>query len=639
MAHRKDLNNDLTVNQRTSLHQLMHDYLLDDVVAAHAIAHGGAASGLHNFVSHREIVEGLEIYIDEHVDALPNAVADGLRSTLLPLPMWNPVKGIPLEFQNTIVGLGALGDIRPRDDNTQPPRPHLEKYGPFDGGNHPNAPLDADGTGGNGAIQVQPNLPMPTLPLPVCDPGVGTANNLWPVPSPGGATIANDIGKWHGAVHNTVGGTMAEGGMNSIAIQPAAYVFCPWHAFVDHPYWELEHCAGHGWSLQVPVPGMFGDVNQGGAITTGHINSDPTDPLSRPDLVIFHIEHPSGGLTPNSGFYRMGWDFDTHGNVNDWTPPIPVLDSLGNARGMGLQSEGAGVALATVRTHLSGQPDLIVFWVENDGGTRFGKYVIGWNLDPVTGIPNSTLAPPEGGWSDVKTVQAPGTGPGVTGTNLGTDPIQGAGMAVTTGINPGQIDMAIFRVVHSMGNNVGHYWLGWHMDTNGDIVGGWSQDNLVPGSFGSDPSWPGSQIQGADIAFANTHGDGLLDLVFFVVARPGGGNRGYYRVGYHLQPVTGVTEDTHGPQVVRNGIRQGGWSRVRYLAPPGHTGATEATPQLASLSSATSNTSGAGVALANINANTAQDDLILFHIDAQATGPARGLYVIGWDMDQTGQLS
>ena len=52
-----------------------------------------------------------------------------------------------------------------------------------------------------------------------------------------------------------------------------------------------------GWSRVIPIAGWFGNDNQGGGIATFDINGD-----MRTDLVVFHVDNPSGN---NLGYYRV----------------------------------------------------------------------------------------------------------------------------------------------------------------------------------------------------------------------------------------------------------------------------------------------------------------------------------------------
>ena len=175
MGRRQDLNA-LPAADRQALVNLILQYLTDPVVAAHTtINHAGE----HIFTGHRQYIEQLEAFL----------VAQG-GGRFVPLPAWSPAKPIPAEFNV----------VKPQDNGSARP------------------PL----------INLSPNLPMPGAYAPpaVCNFASGT-------------DLGNNVNGWHGAVHNTVGGTMSQ-----LSIASAAPIFWCWHAFVDEIYWDFQNqCA------------------------------------------------------------------------------------------------------------------------------------------------------------------------------------------------------------------------------------------------------------------------------------------------------------------------------------------------------------------------------------------------------------
>ena len=111
------------------------------------------------------------------------------------------------------------------------------------------------------------------------------------------------------------------------------------------------------WSDIKPVPGWFGSEDQGAGIAIADINGD-----GWPDLIVFHIDNPGG---ENHGYYRIGWNLDTNGNVKGgWSDIRPVPGWFGS------EDQGAGIAIADING--DGRPDLIVFHVDNPGGENHG---------------------------------------------------------------------------------------------------------------------------------------------------------------------------------------------------------------------------------------------------------------------------
>jgi hypothetical protein len=244
-----------------------------------------------------------------------------------------------------------------------------------------------------------------------------------------------------------------------------------------------------GWSSVIPVPGWFGWENQGAGIAIADVNGN-----GRPDLLVFHVDNPGG---ENHGYYRIGWNLDTAGNVTGgWSAVKPVPGWFG------WENQGAAVALFDVNGN--GRRDLVVFHLDNPGGENHGYYRIGWNLDTAGNV--------TGGWSAVKPV------PGWFGWEN-----QGAGIAVADVDGSGRPDLLVFHLDNPGGENHGHYRIGRNLDLAGDVAGGWGAIVALPGWFG----W---ENQGAGIALADINATGRQDLVVFHVDNPGGENHGYYRV-------------------------------------------------------------------------------------------------------------
>ena len=185
MSHRRDLNS-LSAPERTTLVNLMLNYINDAVVWAHNPQNPGAVvhhEGVHGFVTHRKYIADLEQWL----------AANG-GSAFVPLPAWNPADPIPAEFNV----------VKPQDDGT--PRP--------------------------GLVNLSPGLPKPAALAPPNLCSIADADSLWDDETDG----------WHGAVHISVGGTMAD-----IRIAPAAPIFFCWHGYVDEIYEDWLRCRWTGW--------------------------------------------------------------------------------------------------------------------------------------------------------------------------------------------------------------------------------------------------------------------------------------------------------------------------------------------------------------------------------------------------------
>ncbi len=289
-----------------------------------------------------------------------------------------------------------------------------------------------------------------------------------------------------------------------------------------HIGWDLvmhegSYLGPSEWSDPVLVPGWFGMENQGAGIAIADIRGS-----RQLDLVVAHIDNPA---RENRGYYRIGWCLDASGSVSGgWTDPIQIPGWFGS------ESQGAGIAVADISRN--GRPDLVMFHIDNAFRANRGYYRIGWELDRL-GIAVR--------WSDPILLPDPFA-----------DETRGGGIAIADVDGNGRPDLIVFWLNRVPGGNRGYYRIGWNLDQNGQVTGGWSTPVQVPHTFGDDN-------QGADIAVADLTGSGRLDLVLFYLVRSGGTLNSYVRIGYGLNVSGQITE---------------GWSTPLQTATP-HGGAAQ----------------------------------------------------------------
>lgn len=183
MPRRKDLNNDFSAAERTTLVNLILQYLNEAVVAAHVtITH----NDIHLFTGHRDYIAELERYLQSAGAA-----------QFVPLPKWNPVNEVPIEFRV----------MKTRQDGA----PWIPAFPAMPAVQNPNA---------------DPNRAMPAQ---FAHPTVCSFQD--------GNVLGNAANPWHGGVHGSVGGIFGQ-----FAVASAVPLFWCWHAFVDEIYYDWQQC-------------------------------------------------------------------------------------------------------------------------------------------------------------------------------------------------------------------------------------------------------------------------------------------------------------------------------------------------------------------------------------------------------------
>lgn len=290
-----------------------------------------------------------------------------------------------------------------------------------------------------------------------------------------------------------------------------------------------------------PVPGWFSWENQGGGVAAFDL-----DGSGRPDLIVFQIDNPPG---QNSGFYKVGRDLDAQGVPAAWGDWIPIPGWFSR--------ENAGGDITAADLDGSGRPDLIVFMIDNPPGQNSGFYKIGRGLDGAGQV--------TGGWSDWIAI------PGWFSFEN-----QDGGIATFDISGSGRPDLVVFMIDNGAGLNQGLYKIGWNLDAQGQVTGGWTDWLRVE-------TWSSWENQGAGLAITDLDGNGRPELIVFQIDNPPGPNTGFYQIGWNVD-TSGIVTEGYGP-----------WAPVGDWA--------------------TEEDAGGGVALADLNGD-GKPELIVFHIAA-----------------------
>ncbi|MBZ5627991.1 MAG: DUF1929 domain-containing protein [Acidobacteriia bacterium] len=244
------------------------------------------------------------------------------------------------------------------------------------------------------------------------------------------------------------------------------------------------------------------------------------------------------------------------------------------------ENQGANAAVADLDK--DGMPELIVLRVDHPTpGPNRGFYRVGRKLDAQGNV--------TGGW-----------GPWIEIPNWGSNENQGAGVAVA---DFGALGLAlvVLQVQHLVpGPNRGLFRIGRKLDSQGNVTGGWTDWQQVPG-------WTSWRNQGAAITVTDLDGDKQPELVVFHIDdfhgdNPRFPNQAFYRVGSHLTADAQVAAWTD-------------WIPVDWFSWFNQ---------------------GAGVAVADLDAN-GRPEIVVFQID-NPPGENVGFYRVGWNLDQQGRV-
>jgi hypothetical protein len=104
----------------------------------------------------------------------------------------------------------------------------------------------------------------------------------------------------------------------------------------------------------------FSWFNQGAGIAVADIDGN-----GRPEIIIFQVDDPP---QENAGWFRVGWNLDNQGSVQDGWGPWVKFDGWGS-----WEDQGAGLALAFFGAE---RPKAVIFHVDNPPGLNAGLYAV-----------------------------------------------------------------------------------------------------------------------------------------------------------------------------------------------------------------------------------------------------------------------
>ena len=127
---------------------------------------------------------------------------------------------------------------------------------------------------------------------------------------------------------------------------------------------------------------------------------------------------------------------------------------------------------------------------------------------------------------------------------------QDAGLAITNLDGDVRPEVVFSWIDNPAHHNSAYYYVGFNMDENGNVLGGWSDlKQIDPGK------WIGYESGAAGVTIVDLNNNGMPDLTFYHVDNPQEHNYAYYRIGYDLDG---------------NGNIVNGWSRIAQI--PGSVG-------------------------------------------------------------------
>ena len=222
------------------------------------------------------------------------------------------------------------------------------------------------------------------------------------------------------------------------------------------------------------------------------------------DLIVAWIDNPQ---RHNYANYYVGFDLDNNGNaLGGWSDLKPIAPG----KSTGYENQGAGLAVTNLDN--DPRPELVFSWIDNPSLENKAYYYVGYNMDENGNV---------GGWSDLKEIDP--------GKWIGYES-EAAGITIADLSNNGRPDLVFYHVDNPEYHNYAYYRIGYDLDSNGNVLGGWTRTAQIPGSVGY-------HTDGGGIAthpFPN--GRGLYDLTIFTIDNPDKDNYGKIRDSEAIPP-------------------------------------------------------------------------------------------------------
>lgn len=344
---------------------------------------------------------------------------------------------------------------------------------------------------------------------------------------------------------------------------------------IGHPAGRPKSVEAGTVDRKTPLRLGYGDIDtMGGNSGSGILRSTSGDIVG---------VHTNGGCTSGGGF-NSGMKISAILERSPTLRRIAREMQWGNVMRIpgwyGNHNQGGGITFGSVSSDKA--TDLIAMHIDNPSGGNSGYYRLGKN---VRKLPSGSFRIDE--WTDPIKV------PGWFGSHNA-----GGGVAYGNIKSSTSKDLIIFSIDNPRGGNHGYYRIGYGLDSDGKITGGWSDVIQVPG-------WFGNHNQGGGIDVGHIRSSTSKDLVVMHLDNPSRSNAAYYRVGFDVGP---------------DGEARGGWTDPMKV--PGWFGWEN---------------QGGGVALFDTNGN-GKLDIIIFHID-NPRADNHGYYRVGFDLNIKGEVT